>query len=50
MAKKRKYKKRKKDNSLDLKVIGTILISILLAILIYAKAAASATAFITFSS
>ena len=37
MAKKRKYKKRKKDNSLDLKVIGTILISILLAILIYAN-------------
>ena len=37
MAKKRKYQKRKKDNSLDLKVIGTIIISILLAILIYAN-------------
>ena len=37
MAKKRKYQKRKKDDSLDLKVIGTIIISILLAILIYAN-------------
>ena len=37
MAKKRKYQKRKKDNSLDLKVIGTIIISVLLAILIYAN-------------
>ena len=34
---KRKYKKRKKDNSIDLKVIGTIIGSILLAILIYAN-------------
>ena len=34
---KRKYKKRKKDNSIDLKVIGTIIASILLAILIYAN-------------
>ena len=37
MAKKRKYQKRKKDNSLDVKVIGTIIISILLAILIYSN-------------
>ena len=38
MAKKRKkYKRRKKDNSIDLKVIGTIIISILLAILIYSN-------------
>ena len=37
MAKKRKYRKRKKTNSIDLKVIGTIIISILLAILIYAN-------------
>jgi len=34
---KRKYKKRKKDNNIDLKVIGTIIASILLAILIYAN-------------
>ena len=34
---KRKYKKRRKDNSIDLKVIGTIIGSILLAILIYAN-------------
>ena len=34
---KRKYKKRKKDNSIDLKVIGIIIASILLAILIYAN-------------
>ena len=37
MAKKRKYQKRKKDESLDIKVIGIIIASILLAILIYAN-------------
>ena len=37
MAKKRKYQKRKKDNSLDVKVIGIIIASVLLAILIYAN-------------
>ncbi len=37
MAKKRKYQKRKKDESLDVKVIGIIVASILLAILIYAN-------------
>lgn len=34
---KRKYQKRKKDNSLDIKVIGIIIASVLLAILIYAN-------------
>ena len=38
---KRKYKRRKKDNSIDLKVIGTIIASILLAILIYANLGSS---------
>ena len=37
MAKKRKYQKRKKDESLDVKVIGIIIASVLLAILIYAN-------------
>ena len=37
MAAKRKYKRRKSNDNLDIKVVGTIIISILLAILIYAN-------------
>ena len=37
MAAKRKYKRRKSNDNLDIKVVGTIIVSILLAILIYAN-------------
>ncbi len=37
MATKRKYKRRKSNDNLDIKVVGTIIVSILLAILIYAN-------------
>ena len=37
MARKRKYTKRKQKKEVDLKVIGTIVFSVLLAVLIYAN-------------
>ena len=40
MAKKRKYHKRKTDDALTAKVIGTIVFSVLLAILLYTNSGA----------